>query len=152
MKYYVYVVTSTKKYFKIGVAKNPDRRLSELQTGNPEPLQIEILIQCPSEKAAYGLESLLHRRFSRRRVRNEWFFFGKKDEHIKAGRETVYNKILNVVSDPNYEMSFRITKWPKHKIKEAPTEDRIPFDEESIVILYEQEKLHLNHMRDIFHA
>jgi predicted GIY-YIG superfamily endonuclease len=151
MKYYVYVIRSTNYYFKVGVARNPERRLSELQTGNPEPLNIEALILCPSEKSAYGLESLLHKKFSRRKVRSEWFFFGRKEREIHKGRQTVYNTIIDVVSHPNYEMSFRITKWPDHKLKkEHFAEDTL--EEEEFWVVPEEDRLITNHMREIMYA
>ena len=151
MKYYVYDIRSTNYYFKVGVAKKPERRLLELQTGNPESLQIEALILCPSEKSAYGLESLLHKKFSRRRVRSEWFFFGRKEREIHKGRQLVYNSILDVISHPSYEMSFRITKWPNHKLKKEKVVEEIDVDEE-FWVFPEDYRLINSHMYEICNA
>jgi hypothetical protein len=150
MKYYVYVVCSTECYFKVGVAKNPARRLTELQTGNPEELQIDALVLCPNEKAAYALEILLHEKFSRRKVRNEWFSFGKRQKEIRKGRQNVYNTIIDVVSHPDYRKSFRITKWPNYIFRKETRFNKI--DKEEVLETTEEYQLMKNHMREILLA
>jgi hypothetical protein len=150
MAHFVYIVSSTRHYFKVGVARNPEQRLASLQTGNPEALHIEALIKCPSEKAAYGLESVLHRRFVRRHMRNEWFKFSKTKSRIKKEREKVYNTILTVVQNPIYS-KFVITKWPYHEINDDIIKEDVELDE-SVRLLIEQENLYLSHMREILLA
>ena len=151
MKHYVYVVCSTEYYFKVGVAKNPTRRLTELQTGNPEELRLDALVLCPNEKAAYALEILLHEKFSRRRVRNEWFLFGKKQKEIRKGRQAVYDTIIDIVSHPNHQRSFRITKWPDHMFREEKHFDKSDKEEE-VWVDSEEHQLMRNHMREILYA
>lgn len=51
---------------KIGFAKDPQYRLAQLQTGNPEPLVIIALI--PG-----NVESYLHQLFEHFRISGEWF-------------------------------------------------------------------------------
>ena len=150
MSHYVYVISSTRHYFKIGVARSPEKRLASLQTGNPESLYIEALIKCPSEKSAYDLESILHRRFSNRHVRNEWFQFSRNRSKIKREREKVYNTIITVVQNP-VRVKFTITKWPYHEINEDIIKDNVELDE-SVRLLIEQENLYLSHMREILLA
>lgn len=53
---------------KIGWAKQPSKRLRELQTGCPDPLHV-VCIQPGSQQ----IERLLHVRFDRQRVQGEWF-------------------------------------------------------------------------------
>lgn len=75
-KSYVYIIQSGPRKgspIKIGVADNPESRMRELQTGNPETLVLIASIEQPNRMAAYDLESWLHRRFSSARISGEWF-------------------------------------------------------------------------------
>lgn len=58
---------------KIGVAKNPEVRLAELQIGNPRKLILLTQIGPVSQKRAYHLEKQLHRKLKRHKLRGEWF-------------------------------------------------------------------------------
>lgn len=53
---------------KIGYSSDPERRLAQLQTGNPRALELRHVI--PGDRV---LESDFHRRFEPARIRNEWF-------------------------------------------------------------------------------
>ena len=63
----VYLI-SDGTYTKIGVARNPKRRLVDLQTGSVVPLRLLGSIQ-----GSFALEKQLHERYQKRRVRGEWF-------------------------------------------------------------------------------
>ena len=58
---------------KIGVARNVRRRLKTLQTGNHQELRVLAVIPCGTDGSARNLESQLHRKFSKSRIRGEWF-------------------------------------------------------------------------------
>lgn len=60
-------------YCKIGMTRDVDLRLAELQTGNPQLLQKVYAIRCPDRDAATELERRFHRRFKKKRVQGEWF-------------------------------------------------------------------------------
>lgn len=60
-----------KKPIKIGYAKNPQTRLAELQTGNPDTLSL----LCTMEGDRH-LESAFHQMLAPFQVKGEWFFFG----------------------------------------------------------------------------
>lgn len=64
---YVYVARG-QGAVKIGVALNPEARISSLQTGSPHSLKL--VAQLPGDRA---LEADLHSRFSAHRIRGEWF-------------------------------------------------------------------------------
>jgi len=73
---YVYFISSgkgKKAPIKIGVSKNVDKRIDELQTGNPNKLYVLSLIECTSVKRAYSLEAYLHYKLKRFRLVGEWF-------------------------------------------------------------------------------
>ena len=75
-KCYVYIIKccNGKNYpIKIGVADNPEKRMSELQTGSPYGLALISKIEMPSRQAAYNLECWLHKRFASARMTGEWF-------------------------------------------------------------------------------
>jgi hypothetical protein len=77
---YVYFV-KTKVYpqmLKIGKAKDVQRRIAELQTGCPYPLELVGSLKCNSERHALGLEQAAHRLFKRSRSRGEWFEYSRR--------------------------------------------------------------------------
>lgn len=71
-KSYVYFVSDSRA-IKIGKAVNPDKRLLELQTGNPNALKILYLIPCKTQKSAHDIESFLHRVYKMFKMEGEWF-------------------------------------------------------------------------------
>jgi len=73
---YLYIIKSGAQDnapIKIGVAVNVEKRLDELQTGNPQELIIMYKIPMNSRAHAYMVEARLHRQFYRHRIRGEWF-------------------------------------------------------------------------------
>lgn len=70
---YLYLVKQkwTRKY-KIGVSKNPNRRLSALQNGNPHDLQMVLTSYTSSP---YTIEKKLKKLFNEQKIKGEWFTF-----------------------------------------------------------------------------
>lgn len=66
---YVYFI-SDGEYCKIGVTYNLDKRLKQLQTGNPKELKI---IHSIRTRHPYELENELHNIFRTKNTRYEWF-------------------------------------------------------------------------------
>jgi hypothetical protein len=65
----VYLIRSgDTRYYKIGRTKNLTKRLSSLQTGNPDLLTI--IATC---RGSRDLETFFHSKYSSMRVRREWF-------------------------------------------------------------------------------
>jgi len=66
----IYFITfSNRKFVKIGFSDNPEKRILELQTGNPYKLQLLHVIS-----GNYETEKGFHESLSKYRVRNsEWF-------------------------------------------------------------------------------
>lgn len=58
--------------YKIGIASDVGRRLAELQTGNPCLLSIE---SCWQFDNAQAVETVLHQKYGKDRIRGEWFKF-----------------------------------------------------------------------------
>lgn len=64
----VYFIQAGQGPIKIGVATNINKRLSMLQVGNHEPLSVLATVQ-----GGINLETKLHWKFHKHRVRGEWF-------------------------------------------------------------------------------
>jgi len=68
---YVYLIQSLEEgYYKIGVSKHPNKRISELNTGNSSPLK---LIEKYESEFAYAIEKTLQRKYSPFKKNGEWF-------------------------------------------------------------------------------
>ena len=69
-------------FVKIGVSADPEKRIRELQTGNPEPLEL-----LHTEGGGYHREAELHQRFADLWVNGEWFKYeGELFEYIERWR------------------------------------------------------------------
>ena len=73
---YVYLMRSGNGYYKIGISKDVDSRLSGLR--RQFPVQIEVIHQfaCKDYRKA---ETYLHGKYSDKRVENEWFELSVQD-------------------------------------------------------------------------
>jgi len=56
--------------FKIGIAQDPEKRMRELQTGNPQRLELATIIE--SDQPA-RVENTLHRIYQECKHRGEWY-------------------------------------------------------------------------------
>lgn len=102
MSSYVYLITNSKAV-KIGIANDPEKRLSGLQTSHYEPLRICCTFRCADRASAAQLESLLHKRYASDRLRGEWFSLNP-------------NAIVDdVLSEPSLRMF--VASYHIHKIK-----------------------------------
>jgi predicted GIY-YIG superfamily endonuclease len=71
---YVYFLRAGNKgAIKIGMAKDVDRRVAELQTGNAFKLNVIALIPCDCREQAEYTEKRLHKFFRKQKIRGEWF-------------------------------------------------------------------------------
>lgn len=78
MKKYVYLIKceNTDSY-KIGISKNPQKRIKQLQVGHPDNL---ILIDKYLTENYNKVEIALHNSFIHLKKRGEWFEFGLTEE------------------------------------------------------------------------
>ena len=68
---YIYLIQSLEdSYYKIGISKNPKRRVKQLQTGNSS--ELKLIESYPSEHASI-IEKTLQRRYSYLQKEGEWF-------------------------------------------------------------------------------
>jgi len=80
---WVYVIGSpVVRPVKIGVSDDPEKRLSDLQTGSPVPLVLLWQVH-----GGQRLEAMLHERFATYRTHGEWFDFGDDDPVLTVTEE-----------------------------------------------------------------
>jgi hypothetical protein len=70
-------VLKCNELYKIGVTSQPmKKRLSDLQTGNPEPLEVVFTRKCSNY---LDMEVYFHKLFADKRIRGEWFRLTNED-------------------------------------------------------------------------
>jgi predicted GIY-YIG superfamily endonuclease len=76
---YIYLIKSSiNNYYKIGLAKDINKRIKTLQTGNAEEL-ILITSYKTNPKIAPKLEFSLHNYYNLKRIKSEWFNLNDDD-------------------------------------------------------------------------
>jgi predicted GIY-YIG superfamily endonuclease len=98
---HVYLIQSLENgYYKIGVSKNPNKRIKQLQTGNPATLK---LITIFKTEHSYRIESFFHKRFSHCRREGEWFELNIQNELDFLNEcKKIENGVLFLINDENH--------------------------------------------------
>lgn len=78
MTTYIYVIGTQGNLQKIGYAADPNKRLAQLQTGNPERLYLHHKIPVPDSRARL-VEKHIHKEISYKRATGEWFKLTPKE-------------------------------------------------------------------------
>lgn len=86
-KDFVYIISNSKGLIKVGISKNPTRRVKQLQTGNGEVLKLLFTeeFKCPRKKLLQ-IEDKIHKYLSNmcKKKTGEWFEITDTDlESIK---------------------------------------------------------------------
>lgn len=86
-KNYLYIISNRDGAVKVGVSKNPKRRIRQLQTGNENKLELLFFeeFECPREKV-FQIEKMVHRdlRMRCQKKVGEWFYLDKLElEQVK---------------------------------------------------------------------
>lgn len=77
--HYIYIIAPRRgdgyyaKPVKVGIARDPHRRLREIQTGHPSELQVAVTFAMPSQSIARKIEHAFHTVQADKRTRGEWF-------------------------------------------------------------------------------
>lgn len=89
MQTYVYFIQAGKGHIKIGVSKDPEARLRELQVG-ASGRELVLLATLPfrSREEAFEMEKYLHAELAKFRINGEWF---KRaiTRHLRSGGKRV---------------------------------------------------------------
>jgi hypothetical protein len=67
---FIYLISNQLGLFKVGVSKNPNKRIKSMETGNPDDL---IILYVYNSKKSYVIEKTLHRLYQQYHVKLEWF-------------------------------------------------------------------------------
>ena len=73
MSYVYFILDEKSKAIKIGKANNIEQRLSDLQTGNPNILNVIYQIECRSEEHSFFIEKKYHKQLREFHINGEWF-------------------------------------------------------------------------------
>lgn len=77
---YLYLIESTSGHIKIGVSRNPVKRLEQLiSTQGPFVYELIEIIPYVSRQAAEYSEKQYHKIFAKNRVNGEWFILMARD-------------------------------------------------------------------------
>jgi len=78
MSYVYFVLDRISNSIKIGKANDIEIRMSDLQVGNPNPLELIHYIKCSSSKHSILLEGQLHSKYEKLHLRGEWFRYDEE--------------------------------------------------------------------------
>jgi hypothetical protein len=69
---YIYIIGGEVPPYKLGISKDPKKRLKSLQTGHPYPLQIHHIEETHISMTKL-LETTIHRHLKLHKTSGEWF-------------------------------------------------------------------------------
>ena len=113
----VYFIQAGETAIKIGITDNLNGRLSNLNTGNHEPLKLLFQHEVPSREKAEKIEKELHSYFVDYNIKGEWFKLSpfilscieimKKDGYpafVEYSNDGMYFEIWEKLSEPIQEI------------------------------------------------
>jgi hypothetical protein len=89
-KSYVYIISDGQDY-KVGVSNNPDKRLKQLQTGNPKKLKIVNLFEVEKTKV-FKMEKEAHNKIRGWYIKSGEWFKNASEFHINLIVDEVFQK------------------------------------------------------------
>ena len=85
----IYLLQNDNGFYKIGVSKNPAKRVKQLQTGSADKIS---LITFYESNNAFAIERALKNRYSIYRINGEWF-------NLPLEEELAFNKNCEIIND-----------------------------------------------------
>ena len=92
-KIYCYILEAG-PFVKIGYSKDIEKRVAELQTGNPHQISVIAKFPCHTVAIAQQMEADMHYKFRRHRANGEWFkkrpvlkYFRMKGDNMRIEME-----------------------------------------------------------------
>lgn len=74
---YIYIISDNTGYIKVGISKNPLKRLKQLQTGNMNKLNLVFTEEFECDRNhLLKIEKLIHKEIARKskHMKGEWFY------------------------------------------------------------------------------
>jgi predicted GIY-YIG superfamily endonuclease len=71
--YHVYVVKDKRHECKVGMTKNVQARVKQLQTGHPMSLSVAKVFSFESKMQALHIEKSIHKMYRNHKMKGEWF-------------------------------------------------------------------------------
>lgn len=90
-KTYVYIIKAD-TFVKIGFSENPEKRLSEMQTGSPHELELLAKFPYGTRPEAAAKEKEMHLLFSTWHHRGEWFYADCMKRALEIPTDIARNK------------------------------------------------------------
>lgn len=109
MSDYIYIISNDQGFVKVGVSKDPKRRLKQLQTGNEHKLELLFTeeFEC-SRKHILRVEKLIHKELKRitTKMIGEWFKIDE-DKLTSIKNTIIYHRIRYEDDIDFFERKFR---------------------------------------------
>lgn len=136
--------------FKIGISKDPEKRLTQLQTGSFLPLKVLGCVGPFKKQTAFSLESEVHNLLAEYKTSGEWFMLNKTDLTKKASQLSLIlgNKIVKELDDliPFYKYHSKDAReyWEVLRFKDACNQVKPYLTKEAFWELVENDKTTIN--------
>jgi hypothetical protein len=117
----VYAISDGHGNMKFGVAKDIQKRMRMLQTGNAHPLQLLFEVQCFCHialEAAWGahqVETDIHKRLKERRMTGEWFAVDYEDALQAMTESSVHCSLFSRIKRLQIEIDDVIVHVREHE-------------------------------------
>ena len=99
--YLISALLDEKKIYKIGYTKRSvNKRIKELETGNPYEFNIERVYV--TDNYANNIEKSVHRHFVNKRIKGEWFDLDEEDINDFERLCKMYYNIVESLKDNTY--------------------------------------------------
>ena len=110
MIYKLYVISAGTDAYKIGISRNPKKRLDSMQANNHKRLIIDAIYYIGTEKRARYVEKIIHNRLKKRgqHIIGEWFKYNTKlifKEIIKTSMRAEYELPIISIKELNLEQT-----------------------------------------------
>lgn len=87
---YIYIIGNNKGFIKVGLSKDPQKRIKQLQTGNGDKLSLifQECFEC-NRKKVFKIEKMIHRSLSSLCSKKEGEWFLLNSENIDRVKNTI---------------------------------------------------------------
>jgi len=106
---YLYII-KCQQYYKIGITQDMESRLAQLSTGNPYPLDVEVVYAFEN---AEPVERAIHQRYKANRQRGEWFSLDYDD------LKNIHSICLSLGASAREYTGAKVTEEAIEKAEEA---------------------------------